>query len=397
MLSPEPNITRLTDSDRARSLRRAVRRAIRALPVVLLAAAAGLSCADSADPIIIGLAGPVKEPRGVSMELGARLAVEEVNRAGGINGRPLQLVVRDDGGENQRAIAVAEELRDMPGLAAVIGHLNSGATLVAGKVYNSGENPVVAISPSASSPEVTGVGEWVYRVCPTDNEHGAALARYVSGRLGARRVAVVYLNEPYGRGVFDAFQTEFMRLEDAAIVPYPVLPGVDIGVLVEHIQALSGAQAVVLATDRAMAEPVLRALRGRGVTLPVLGGDGLAGIEAEGAVAEGLFISAAYLYLRPGSRNSDFVSSYAAAYEGAVPDHRGAGAYDIVHLLARVMREHGADRDAVRLALNEVDADAPFEGVTGRIMFDENGDVVAKDVLVGVVHGGRIGYAEGQD
>lgn len=371
-------------------------RAMRGSFVAAMLAVVAASCGDDSSPILIGLAGPVKEPRGVSMELGARLAIDEINRNGGVRGRRLELVVRDDGGENQRAIAVAQELRDMPGIIAVIGHLNSGATLVAGKVYNTGENPVVSISPSASSPEVTGIGPWAYRVCPTDHEHGVALARYAAGALGARRVAAIYLNDPYGRGVFDAFRTEFLRTEAAVVTPYAVLRGVDVDVLVEHLQTLSGAQAVVLATDRATAVPILSALRARGVTLPVLGGDGLAGIEAEGAIAEGLFVSASYLSLRPGAKNAAFVTSYAAANDGAVPDHRGAGAYDIVYLLAQVMGEHGTDRDAVRRALDKVDTAAPFTGVTGRLAFDENGDVSDKDVLLGVVRSGRIQYAERQ-
>lgn len=360
-----------------------------------LLCAAGLSCGRG-EPILIGLAGPVKQPRGISMEQGARLAVEEINRAGGVRGRLLELVVRDDAGENQQAIEVAGELRAISSIAAVIGHLNSGPTIVAGKVYNAGDDPVVAISPSASSPQVTGIGPWMYRVCPTDDEHGGAIARYLTRNLRLRRVAAIYLNDAYGRGVFNAFRTEFEQQEGAVITPYAVLPGADASLIAEHVASLSRAEAIVLATDRTTALPLLRALRARGVALPILGGDGLTGIEAEGAIAEGVFVSAAYLAQRPGESNSAFVRAYGTAYAGAFPDHRAAGAYDVVHLLAKVIGEVGTGRDRIRTALDRVTGQSAFEGVTGSIKFDLNGDAEAKSVLVGVIRAGRLHYAEGQ-
>ena len=360
-----------------------------------LLCAAGLSCGRG-EPILIGLAGPVKQPRGVSMEQGARLAVDEINRAGGVRGRMIELVVRDDAGESEKAITVAGELRGMRDIVAVVGHLNSGPTIVAGKVYGAGDDPVVAISPSASSPQVTGIGPWVYRVCPTDDEHGGAIAGYVLKNLRAQRVAAIYLNDAYGRGVFAAFRHEFERQQGTRITPYPVLPSADASVIAEHVAALSQAQAIVLATDRATALPILRALRARGVTLPILGGDGLTGIEAEGAIAEGVYVSAAYLAQRPGETNRAFMTAYGLAYNGAFPDHRAAGAYDVVHLLAKVIGQVGTGRDRIRTALDRVTGEAAFEGVTGSIKFDLNGDAEAKSVLIGVIRAGRLHYAEGQ-
>jgi branched-chain amino acid transport system substrate-binding protein len=354
-----------------------------------------LSCGGG-ETILIGFAAPVKQPRGISMEQGARLAVEELNRAGGVNGRRLELVVRDDEGAEQKAIEVAEELRGNRAIVAVIGHLNSGPTIVAGRVYGSGDDPVVAISPSASSPAVTRIGPWMYRVCPADGEHGGAIARYIASNLKRRRVAVIYLNDAYGRGVYDAFRTEFQRIEGTQITPYPVGSGIDPDVVAEHVATISRAEAIVLATDRVTAVPLLRAMRARNIPLPILGGDGLIGIESEGAIAEGLYVSASYLAQRPGEQNAEFVRAYGAAYSGANPDHRSAGAYDAVRLLARVIGEAGASRDAIRRALDRVTGESAYPGVTGSIMFDVNGDATAKPVLIGVIRGGRLQYAEGQ-
>jgi branched-chain amino acid transport system substrate-binding protein len=128
-----------------------------------------------------------------------------------------------------------------------------------------------------------------------------------------------------------------------------------------------------------------------GVHWSALGGDALTGIEAAGPIAEGVRLSSAYLVDRPGERNARFVEAYARAYPGQRPDHRGAGAYDAVQLLATVLTSAGTDRHAIRDRLARIGNDVPaYEGVTGSIAFDAHGDVPAKSVVIGTVRGGRL-------
>jgi ABC-type branched-subunit amino acid transport system substrate-binding protein len=102
-------------------------------------------------------------------------------------------------------------------------------------------------------------------------------------------------------------------------------------------------------------------------------------------------LSTAYLVDRPGVRNERFVEAYARAYPGERPDHRGAGTYDIVHLLATVFTDVGTDRRTVRDRVARTGTRAPaFEGVTGTIAFDDHGDVPAKSVVIGTVRAGRL-------
>jgi ABC-type branched-subunit amino acid transport system substrate-binding protein len=152
-----------------------------------------------------------------------------------------------------------------------------------------------------------------------------------------------------------------------------------------------GVDALMLATDRVGAELALREMSRIGVRWAPLGGDALSGIEATGSLAEGLRLSVAYLVDQPGERNAQFVAAYARAYPGERPDHRGAAAYDIVQLLARVLVEAGPDRRDIRNRLARIGTDLPaFEGVTGTIAFDGRGDVPAKSVVIGAVHAGRL-------
>ncbi|HEY2806851.1 MAG TPA: ABC transporter substrate-binding protein [Gemmatimonadales bacterium] len=361
---------------------------------ILLAALAGsvAGCNSSSQPILIGITGPFSEARGRSMLLAAKLAVEEVNSSGMLGGRTLALDSIDDSASTVRAIAVAQELRDNPRVVAVVGHLTSGTTLAAADIYNGGRHPVVEISPSASSPDLSGIGRYTFRVCATDLVHGGVLARFALQQLGAKKAEVIYLNDDYGRGILTTFRQEFERLGGEVTDADPVLATTtDLTPYLEHIKQDDQAQVIMIAGDRTTAVTVLHQARAKGITLPIIGGDGLAGIQTEGAIADGIHITSNYLPDQTGPANAAFLRAYATVSGGTPPDHRGAGAYDAIHIIAQAIRDAGTGRSAIRDALARLGKDRPvYEGVTGRISFDDRGDVPNKSVVVGVVRGGQI-------
>ena len=366
-------------------------RRYRALLVAILALTA-CSGGGGRGTIVLGLAGPFSQPRGESMQRAAELAVKEINARGGIRGRQLALRVMDDSGRPEVAIRIAEQLVDDPAVVAVVGHLTSGTSLAAVRVYGEARRPIAMISPSASSPDLSGVNPYFFRVCPSDLSHGAQLARFARQTLGARRVGVIYIDDDYGRGLRLSFAAEFRRLggeiveEDPALSTTPSLEP-----YLSRLRLVGGLDALVLATERGGAELALREMGRLGVHWSALGGDALTGIEAAGPIAEGVRLSSAYLADRPGERNARFVEAYARAYPGQRPDHRGAGAYDAVQLLATVLASAGTDRRAIRDRLARIGNDVPaYEGVTGSIAFDAHGDVPAKSVVIGTVRGGRL-------
>lgn len=333
------------------------------------------------------------------MRLAAELAVSEVNTRGGVRGRSIELVIRDDSAQAEPAVRAAHELYTTPGLVAVIGHLTSGSTLAAAPVYNGGVRPVVVISPSASSPQLSEAGAYTFRVCPDDLIHGRRLAEWARNRLGARSAAVLYHNDDYGRGVRATFSANFRALQGRVTAEDPYTPDIpSFEPYLRRIQVRGGVDALMVAGTRAGAERILPVLDSLGLQTIVLGGDGLSGLESAGNLrVEGVYISSAYLADQPGERNDAFVAAYRRAYGDQVPDHRGAGAYDIVHLLARVIGEAGTDRRSIRNYLAGVGSRTPpFEGVTGTIAFDANGDVPGKQVIIGVARGGRLVTAPGQ-
>jgi len=203
---------------------RPIRRWI-ALPLVLLA-----GCdAASTDPIPIAIAGPLSLANGRSMKLAAEMAIEELNASEAFRDRKLELVEKDDEGSKEKAIPVAGYLRDSTQVVAVIGHVNSAATLAAAKIYNEeegahGSSPVAQISPASSSPLVTRAGEWTFRVCPSDLRHGPVVAQHAYARLGKRRAAVLYTNDEYGRGVAETFAAAFRTAGGSVVAQDPYLP-----------------------------------------------------------------------------------------------------------------------------------------------------------------------------
>jgi branched-chain amino acid transport system substrate-binding protein len=366
----------------------------------LLAAAALGGCRGGGrGEVVIGIAGPLGKPNGRSMKLAAQMAADEINRAGGIGGDSVRLEFADDNADASKAIEVARQLRGDPAVVAVVGHVNSAASLKAATIYNAVNNdsvpgdPVVQISPASSSPQLTGAGEWTFRICPTDLEFSPVLARWAS-RLGKRRAAVLYANDDYGQGVNTTFGDAFTRAGGTIVSDDPYLPAA-----YENADALDpylvrafrrGADALVIGGQAPEGLKIIAAAKRLGFTGPILGADGLTGVKDGGPVAEGVYVSSAFLPDRPAEKAQRFVQAYRQRF-GELPDHRGAMTYDVLYMLKEAIEKGGRDRRAVRDYVAAIGISQPkFDGVSGTIQFDRNGDVVGKEVAVGVVRGGQL-------
>jgi branched-chain amino acid transport system substrate-binding protein len=360
-----------------------------------LLAAAVLStaaCVRQTGPIVIGLAGPMKDPLGVSELRAAHYIVDQINERGGVRGgRKLQLRVVDDSGTENGALLAAQVLKDDASVVAVVGHITSGTSIAAARVYGGGGDPIAMISPTASSPELSGISRYAFRVCPSDLSHGPALARFARQKFGARRAGVLYLNDDYGRGVRQAFAAEFTRLGGVVVEEDPFLPTtVSLEPYFSRMKR-SGVDVLMLATDVPGAEQALREMRRQGLQWPVVGSDALVGIEADGALADGIHISSAYLPDRQGDQNAKFVVDFFRATQGQRPNDVAGLTTDVFQLVAAALDAVGPDRRAIRDYLASVGSGRPaFEGVTGRITFDSSGDVRGKPLTIAIVRNGRL-------
>ena len=354
------------------------------------------ACRSNDDPIRIGILGPLSTNDGSPMQNAAMMAVEEINRSGGINGRQLELILRDDYGNADSAIRAAGELSASDAVA-VIGSVYSSITLTVAPIFNNPDNPVLQISPSSSSPAVSGAGPYTFRICPTDLAHGGALARFARERLNLSRAAVIYQNDEYGRGMRRAFLEEFTRLGGAVLSVDPYLQSA--GVPAPYFQRLAEGvqpQFVFVAGMAKEGGQAMRIARDVGLNTAFMGGDGLSDLADSDPDAEGTFISVAYLEDHPSPRNTEFVQNYRSRFpNSAALNKSGAGTYEALQLLREVIGRVGTDRRRIRDAVADVGTGTPaFEGLTGKIAFDSNGDVPDLPVVVGVVRQGALRAVE---
>jgi branched-chain amino acid transport system substrate-binding protein len=369
----------------------------RAWLAIFVAAGLAGGCGRDHSPIKIGWGGgPLNDSTVVPSLHTAQLAIEEINAGGGINGRPLELVIIEDGGEADSAVRVATRLVNA-GVVAVIGHIYSSTTLAAAPVYNDPRNPVLQISPSATSPLISQAGDYTFRVCPSDLQYGSALARFVHNRLHLSRGAVLYVNNDYGRGIRRTFSEEFDSLGGTVSEIDPFLEtNPETGPYLERLARDHDFEFLILAANIDEGTKVLQQVRARRIPVPILGGDGLDGVEDQGPISEGVYVSTVYLPTLDTEANRKFLEAYRRKFPLGNPiDYSAAATYDIMYLLRDALLRAGPDRRALRNAVAEVGRTTPpFNGVTGSIAFDENGDVPQLNIQIGIVRNGTLRPAE---
>lgn len=373
---------------------------MRVRPVLLAFLIAGsLTACDGGrdvDTIRIALAGPLEASYGVAVREGAELAIAEANAAAD---RRFELVLQDDQGDPARAIAIATALTDDPTIVAVVGHVNSGTTRAAAGIYNQGRRGLLAVSPTATSAELSGAGPWTFRVCATDLQHGPALAEWALTGLGRTRAAVLYANDPYGRGILAAFEQAFRQDGGSIVADDPYLAALldSVDLLRPYLERAirEDADVLLLAGELDAAAPALRLARTMGFDGPLLGGDGLLGMEDEVPDANGVYISTGFLPDQPGADAQRFVRAYVERF-GGLPSGDAALAYDATRIVLDAIRGAGTDRAAIRDWVAGIGTTRPaFAGVTGVIAFDENGDAMDKAVAIGTIRDGRLVSARG--
>lgn len=354
---------------------------MKGLRIALVAAALSACTRDSATYTIASVS-PAKEAYGLMSRQGAELAVDAINKRGGVRSHRITLIALDDEGTGAKAAAVAQELVNADTVLAVVGHANSSATVAAARIY---EGQLPAVSPSASSPELTGLSSWVFRVIPSDSVNGQDLARFARG-LGHTKAAILYENNSYGRGLADAFRRAF-RGEITAIDPVAV-DGKEVEPYVAYLRARD-AGLVFVAGSEASGLEILREARRQGLASDFLGGDGWAGVTTDTSVSEGVYVGAPFSAEDPRREVREFVEAFRAKF-GQEPNSFAALAYDATMVIAQAIERGGATRVEIRDYLASMRDGAAYRGVTGQIAFQPTGDVIGKTMTMTRVRRGAL-------
>lgn len=343
------------------------------------------------DSYTIGIAGPWQQGYGAISKMGIDLAVEEINAMGGINGRPLRVVSEDDRGEGVRGAAIADRFVRDNRILAVVGHVNSGAMLAAAPVY---DGHLAAIATSASSPELSGISPWVFRVISSDSLNGVILARYAASLPpdadGRASASILFENNSYGRGLADAFRRSFTgtlvsidpiddKLQDAE----PFI----------SFLKLRKPSAVFVAGRVPSGLRILREAKRQGLDAKFIGGDGWQGIVEDTAASEGAFVGMSFIPDDPDPQVQKFVAAFVKRFN-ILPDAHAALSYDATKLIAAAIAARGPNRAAIRDYLASLSQAGAYRGVTGRTQFDKLGDPTGMGFRVSRIEKGRMKPAE---
>lgn len=358
------------------------------IPSATLVALAACSHANTGT-IAFGAAGPWTQAFGLANRNGIQLATDEINASPGwVNGRHLEIVFADDSGGGVRASAIAQQFVDSTRIVAVVGHVTSGAMVAAARVY---DRHLAAVATTATSPSLTGISLWTFRVIPSDSANGKTIAKFANAR-GRKRAAVLYENNSYGRGLAENFRKSF---NGEIISIDPINEGADhrVEAFVSWYKRERPDVVFVAGTD-ASGQAFLEEARRQQLEGDLIGGDGWQTL-APSAVAEGVYVGVPFSAQDPRREVQAFVEAYRRKFN-ATPDGNAALAYDATKLLAAAVEHVGPDRKKIRDYLAGLTDATAFHGVTGTIRFRPDGDPIGKEFVMTRVHQGSLQVEAGQ-
>ncbi len=360
-------------------------------------AAAPVAVEAPSSVVKIGHVGPTSGAiahLGKDNENGARLAIEELNTAGVmIDGQKvtLELMAEDDAADPKQGTAVAQKLVDAK-VAGVVGHLNSGTTIPASKIYSDAGIPQV--SPSATNPKYTRQGfKTAFRMVADDTQLGGTLGRYAVNTLKGQSIAVIDDRTAYGQGVAE----EFSKAVEAAggklvAKEFTTDKATDFNSILTSIKGKKP-DVIFFGGMDAVAGPMLKQMKALGIKAKFMGGDGICSTELVKLGGDAIVDDMVYCAEAGGVEGEDKVGM--DAFRTKFKDKFGSDVqvyapyvYDAVNIMVAAMVKAGSS-DPVKY-LPVLAATADYKGVTGPVTFDEKGDIKNGALTLKTVRGGQL-------
>ncbi|MEY2933395.1 MAG: hypothetical protein RL033_4144 [Pseudomonadota bacterium] len=342
------------------------------------------------DEIVIGHYGSLTGNTahfGQDTDKAIRLAVDEVNAAGGVLGKKVRVVTLDDRGDSAEAANAVTRLIDVEKAVTILGEVSSSLSLSGGRVAQRRQVPM--ISPSSTNPKVTQVGDYIFRVCFLDPFQGKVMADFARDTLKFERVAILKdVKNDYSIGLADAFKTAFTARGGQIAVEQSYSAGdTDFSAQITAIKA-ANIQGMYVPGYYAEVGSIARTAQRLGVKVPLMGGDGWDApdlFQIGGDALEGSFFSNHFAPDVATAKSQKFVSDFKAKY-GQDPTGLGALGYDAAGVLFAAITKSGkTDPVGIREALTQV---KNFEGVSGTISMNANRDADKSAVIV-AIEGGK--------
>jgi branched-chain amino acid transport system substrate-binding protein len=330
---------------------------------------------------------------GISSHEGTLMAIEEINAAGGVLGRKLELLTEDTQSKPGEPATVVNKLISRDGVVAMLGEVASSRSLEAAPLCQQGRVPMV--SPSSTNPKVTETGDYIFRVCFIDPFQGTVMANFATKTLKAKKIAVFTdVKSDYSKGLAKFFKEQLLK-NGGQIVAELDFNGGDKDFKAQ-LTAIKGASPDAVFVPGYYTDAALICIQAKqlGLNVPFMGGDGWESeklTEIGKDAVEGQYFSTHYHPDVGSEKSKQFVANYKKRWNGKVPDALAACGYDSAIVLADAMkRASSTEGPKVRDALA---ATKDFDAVTGRISINAQRDAVKSAVIL-QVKGGKYAYLQ---
>ena len=330
---------------------------------------------------------------GMSSHEGTLLAIKEINAAGGVLGKQLELKTEDDQSKAGEPANVVNKLISKDGVVAILGEVASSRSLEAAPICQ--QNGIPMITPASTNPKVTETGDYIFRVCFIDPFQGTVMANFATKTLNAKKVAVFTdVKSDYSKGLAKFFKEGFIKA-GGTIAAELDFNGGDKDFKAQLTAIKSAAPDAVFIpgyyTDVALIAIQAKQL---GLNIPLIGGDGWESeklVELGGEAVEGHYFSTHYAADAASPKVTAFVAAYKKDFNNKVPDCMAALGYDSVYFLADAIKRAGSTEPAkLRDALA---ATKEFDAVTGKVAINAQRDAVKSAVIL-QVKGGKFKFVE---
>jgi branched-chain amino acid transport system substrate-binding protein len=323
-------------------------------------------------PILIGEYGSMSGKQatfGLSTHEGIMLAIDQINAAGGVLGRQVQVIHYDDEGSDEEAVAVVKKLIDRDQVLAILGEVASKNSLAGGGICEHEHVPM--ISPSSTNPEVTRDKKYVFRVCFTDDFQGSVAAQFAIQKQWKRVAVFTCADQDYSKKLSQFFKDSYSKYGQIVADEKYETADEDYSAQLTRIQS-TNPDAVYLPGYYNNICLILKQARSHGLNVPFFGGDGWDSAETLklGSVANGCFFTNHYSPDDTRPSVQAFIQAFKAKYNGETPDAMAITGYDAARVLCDAIKRAGTlDRDAITAAIAQT---KDFPGAGGSITIDAN-------------------------
>jgi branched-chain amino acid transport system substrate-binding protein len=330
---------------------------------------------------------------GQSSHKGTVLAIEQVNAAGGVLGKKIDLTSEDNLSKPGESATIVKKLITRDHVVAVLGEVASGRSLEAAPICQGDKIPM--ISPSSTNPKVTQTGDYIFRVCFTDPFQGKLLAEFGLKTLKAKKVAILSdVAAPYSVGLAQYFREPFLAGGGQIVIEQKYSShDKDFKAQLTAIKA-ANPDAIFVPGYYTEAGLIVLQARQLGITIPLFGGDGWEApelIETAGNALEGTYYSTHYSPEAQSPLVQDFVKKFQARWDGETPDAMAALGYDSAMVLVDAMKRAGTTESAK--LRDAIAATKDLECVTGKTTLDAERNPTKSAVIV-TVKDGKFKYVE---